>query len=347
MLPFFVRRLVFGALLVFALSFSTFAISKAVPKSLDPACLRLPCVPGGATEEDLRKMDHQLGVDRLIYVQYGEWVWRLVRHASLGNSFFGTPVSTEIKRQLPRTASIVLGGMAVLLLLALPLGLLSALRPHGSLDRIILLVSVFGIALHPFVVGYLLRHVFDNWLGVVDGTGYCPIQGRGFILQHGPPLAGPQPPKFCGGWGDWAAHMALPWLTFAIFFLPIYTRIVRTRILETLDERHVATARAKGASELRVLARHVMRVALLPLIPMVAMDIGGALMAAIYIEISFDIFGIGSVVLNLLEGEHVGFDLPVIAGIFFVIGVLIVVLNLLADMLHYLLEPRVRLASAS
>jgi peptide/nickel transport system permease protein len=154
-------------------------------------------------------------------------------------------------------------------------------------------------------------------------------------------------PPVCGGAHAWATHLILPWITFSAFFLPLYVRIIRSRVLETISDPHVATARAKGASELRVLLRHVLRPALVPVAPMVAMDMGGGLMAAIYIEVVFGFGGIGSTVLQVLSPDRAGYDLPVVAAIFFVIGLFIVFLNLIADIVQALLDPRIRLSPAT
>jgi peptide/nickel transport system permease protein len=342
-----VRRLLSGIVLVFVLTVVTFAISKAIPPSADPACFIVNCADRTVTEAQRRAARHKLGVDRPIYVQYGKFVWRIVRHGSFGRSFGGGSVNSAIEISLPQTASIVGGGVLLLLLLAVPLGLLSALRANTAADRLVLFVSIFGIALHPFVVGYALRAIFGDWLHLTPAHGYCPLRGQGYPVVPGASFIPTQPPKPCGGFADWSTHLALPWVTFALFFLPLYTRIIRTRVLETLSDPHVAVARAKGASELRVLRRHVLRIATLPLIPMVAMDVGGALMAAIYVEIAFGFNGIGNLVLGLVQGNAYGaYDIPLIAGVFFVIGGLIVVSNLLADLAHYFLEPRLRLSAA-
>lgn len=151
----------------------------------------------------------------------------------------------------------------------------------------------------------------------------------------------------CYGLGHWTTHLILPWITFALFFLPLYVRLIRTRVLETLSEPHVATARAKGASELHVIFRHVLRPALIPLTPMVAMDLGGALMAAIYIEFVFTLGGIGSIVLQVLSPERAGYDLPLVAALFFVIAAFIVLLNLIADVVQAALDPRIRVSTAT
>jgi peptide/nickel transport system permease protein len=345
-----VRRLLSGIVLVFALTIMTFSISKLVPPSEDPACFLVPCTPGAVVSPaQFKAARHKLGVDRPVYVQYAKFLWRLLRHGSFGASFGGGSIDQALQTALPQTGSIMLGGMLLLLLVAIPLGVLSAMRANTFSDRLVLFASIFGIALHPFVIGFVLRRVFGGWLHLLPTSSYCPLTTHGFPSSASiGPFDPFHPPKLCGGFADWADHLILPSLTFAIFFLPLYTRIIRTRVLETLGEPHVAAARAKGASELRLLRRHVLRLSLLPVIPMIAMDLGGALMAAIYVEVVFSFSGIGRLVLQLLEGNPLGlFDIPLIAGVFFVVGAAIVLSNLIADLVHYFLEPRVRLSAVA
>jgi peptide/nickel transport system permease protein len=336
------RRLLSGLLILFALTFATFLIFRTIP--LDPACLVLDCGPKSTvTEAQLKAKDHELGVDRPVYVQYGKYVWRLLRHGNFGSSWSRGPIDAVVKAAFPATASVVVGGMVVLLLLALPLGILSAVKAESPIDRIVLAVSILGIALHPLVIAYLLRRLFHSDLSLLPSSGYCPISGSSVPIQgfeHGQTIQMSCSTPVLA----WAYHLALPWLTFACFFLALYTRMIRTRVLETLQLPHVATARAKGASSLRVLRRHVLRIALLPLATMVALDIGGALMASIYIEASFQLNGLGSLMIDLLEGNHISYDLPIIAAITFAIGGLVVVLNLVADLVHAGADPRIRIA---
>jgi len=331
------------------LSLATFLIFKTIP--LDPACLRVNCGQGATvTAGQLRQIDHQLGADRPILVQYKDFVWRLVRHGSFGASWASGQIDPRLHSAVAETASIVLGGAFLLVLLALPLGLLSALRPNTFLDRAILFGSIFGIALHPLIVGYVLRQTFGLRLGWLPVQGYCPLthlQTLSPALLNQLVATRQAIPPVCGGARPWATHLLLPWITFAAFFLPLYVRIIRTRVLETVNDPHVSTARAKGASELRVLLRHVLRPALVPVAPMVAMDMGGALMAAIYIEVVFGFAGIGSTVLQVLSPDRAGYDLPVVAATFFVIGFFIVVLNLAADLVQAVLDPRIRLSPAA
>ena len=344
-----VRRVLTSVLMLLVLSLATFLIFKTIP--LDPACLRVNCGQGATvTKAQLAAIDHQLGVDRPILVQYGDFMWRLVRHGSFGASWASGQIDPRLHSAVAETASIVGGGAVILVLLALPLGILSALRPNTITDRLILFGSIFGIALHPLVVGYLLRQTFGTNLGWFPIQGYCPLTHMQTLspdeLNRLVATRAAIPPV-CGGPRAWTSHLILPWVTFAAFFLPLYVRLIRTRVLETIGDPHVATARAKGASELRVVARHVLRPALVPLAPMVAMDLGGGLMAAIYIEVVFGYAGIGSTVLEVLSPDRAGYDLPVVAAIFFVIGFFIVVLNLAADLVQAVLDPRIRLAPAA
>lgn len=337
-----VRRLLSGVLLMFAITLVTFAVFRLIPQT--PGCLVLPCGPHTTTSDaQLEAAAHRLGADRPVPVQYGKFVWTILRHGSFGGSWTGGSIDRSIRSALPPTISILVGGVILLSLLAIPLGALSALRAQTVVDRAVLFFSIFGIAMHPFVIGYGLKTAFARHLHLAPDSRYC-------HLVHVPPVplpthVAPQyaPPQPCGGPVSWAHHLALPWLTFAVFFLPLYTRMIRTRLVETLDEQYVVTARAKGASDLRVVASHVLRPALLPLVTMIGMDLGAALTAAIYIETIYLFPGVGSLMLGTLANPSGSYDLPLIAAIFFVIAGAIVVLNLVVDLLYAWLDPRIRL----
>jgi peptide/nickel transport system permease protein len=138
--------------------------------------------------------------------------------------------------------------------------------------------------------------------------------------------------------------MAVPWLVFALLFAPLYIRMVRTRLLDTLAERYVTTARAKGAGERRVVISHALPNATGPLLPMIALDAGTAIMAAIYIETIFGLPGLGFLAVQALSGEFFTFhyDLPFILALVFTIGLFVVVLSTLADIANAWLDPRLR-----
>ena len=338
-LGFVVRRLLSGLILLFGLTLITFVIY-----------FKIPADPGqyfagpGATQEQIAAIDEKLGIDKPVLTQYKDYVWKIVRHGDFGDSFTGTPISKTLKEVAPVTISLVVGGALVLLLFAFPLALLSARYAQTWIDRGILLVSIFGIALHPFVVGAVLRGIFAGDLGILPHGVYCPLRGTGtdwVPTSHGFPIVQGAPPT-CGGFSDWSTHLLLPWITFAFFFLPLYVRMIRTRLLETMSEPYVMTARAKGASEGRVLRKHVLKIALLPITTMLAMDMGTALTAAIYVETVFGLRGLGLAVVQAINGQTF-YDLPLIVAVVFVVAATIVVLTLIVDLAYGFLDPRIRL----
>ncbi len=336
-----VRRVATGVCVLAAITFAVFAIFSSIP--LDAGCIVVDCTPGSTvTPAQRAEARHRLGVDRPFPVQYARFVWRLVRHASFGTSWTGLRIDRALGDALGVTASVVIGGVLLLLLLAIPLGVLSALRPHTLFDRGVLAVSIVGIALNPLIVGALLRQGLSIQTHLFPFDGYRPLRGD-VVFPCQPGAYACHPIVLRGGPAQWAYHLVLPWLTFALFFLPLYTRVIRARVRETLGDPHVAVARAKGASELRVLARHVLRIALLPLTTMVGLEIGGALTASIYIEHVYALNGLGSLAFSTLQADRGAYDLPLVTAIFVTVAAAIVALNLLADLLHAWLDPRIRL----
>lgn len=321
-----IRRLASGVLLILALTLITYVVFFTIPAN--PTCLVLDCGPGNhTTPAEFAAARHRLGLDRPVLVQYGHFLWGVVRHGSFGESYTRRyTISSALEQAVPPTASIVLGGALLLILLAFPLGTLSALRANRLLDRVVLTFSLLGIAFHPFVVGLLLQQVFAVDLGIAPKWSYCSLTGSS---------------STCHGVTAWAYHLYLPWLVFALFFLPLYTRMFRSRMIDTLGEPYVRTARSKGASEFRVLSRHVLRNAALPILPMLAMDVGTAVTTAIYVEAIFRIGGLGTLAVNALSGNAGSYDLPTIVGIVFVVACAVVVLNLVADLSMVALDPRI------
>ncbi len=332
MIVFVLRRVLSGILLIGVLTFLTFFVFNVVPTN--PACLVVACGPHTTTTDAMIKAaDHQLGIDRPVIVQYADWAWQVVRQGDFGNAWTTKlSVGGMLGSALPVTASLVAGGVVLMLLLALPLGAIAATRPRTAADRGILAASVLGLAVHPFVLALFIRDFFARDLHVYDFS-YCPLFGAS--------TGG------CGGPVDWAAHLAVPWCVFALFFLPLYMRMIRVRLIETLGEPYISTARAKGASEPQVLRRHALRNAIGPLLPMLAIDAGTALTAAIYIETVFGLQGLGALSVQALSGEQGGFDLPLVAGVVFVVGAFVVVLNVAADVAGAWVDPRIRQRSAT
>jgi peptide/nickel transport system permease protein len=339
------RRAAVAALMLFLLTAVTFVIWVKIPAN--PG--RIFYGPGAhVSDEQLAKANHALGTDRPLHVQYGKYVWRLA-HGDFGVSWAtattlpagalsGVPARTLVLDAARVTGSLALGGAAFLLLLALPLGLLAAARESTIFDRLAIALSLVAISTHPIVVGLLLRIVSADHLHLTPPSGYCDLFPPHVQLSEAERLLGTHP---CGGVLDWAHHLVLPWLTFALFLVAIYLRMIRGRMIEVLHEPFVRTARAKGASEARVLVRHGLRAAIAPVVTMLAMDVGMALGLAIYVETVFGLPGLGRLSLTALAGQS-GYDRPVILGIVVVTGLAIVVCNLLADLVAAAIDPRVR-----
>ena len=229
--------------------------------------------------------------------QYAQFTWNFVRHGSLGRSYNNRrEVRDLICSAAPVTLSLVFGGFVFWMLMAFPIGILSALRPRSLLDRSGMVFVLIGISAHPAWLGLILGYFLGFRLQLFPFTGYCEIFS---------------PTTICGGPTQWAYHLLLPWFTFALLYAAMYARMIRASVLETLDEEYVRTARAKGASETRVLKTHVIRNAMLPIVTMVGMDIGMALGGVIFIESVFSLPGLGGMVRGAIPAR----DLPVILGV--------------------------------
>src|SRR5256885_4822291 len=291
-----------AVVLFIAVTVVTYIIFYAIPA--DPA--RLACGQR-ATAECIKRAAHYLGTDRPLYVQYGKFFGRLMpasfhggphlKRPSLGRSFTNREsVNYVIGQAAPVTASLVFGGAVFWMMIALPVGILSALRPRSLLDRIAMVFVLVGISAHPVWIGLLFAYFFGFKAGIFPITGYCD-----FINPSGD----------CGGPVQWAYHLILPWATFAFLFAALYVRMIRANVMEALGEDYVRTARAKGAPEWIVLRSHVLRNALLPVVTMLGMDIGLGLAGAVFTERVFSLPGLGLTTITSLNN----LDLPTVEGI--------------------------------
>jgi peptide/nickel transport system permease protein len=321
-LQFLFRRLLWAVFLVFAATLATYAVFFLIPG--DPASLS---AGRGSSPEAVARINHLLHLDEPAWKQYGRFVWNMVVHQSLGISFINrASVDSLILDGLPVTASLVIGGALLYLAVSIPVGILSALRPRSLFDRASMVFVLFGISCFPVWLGLMLSWIFGYKLGWTPIAGYCD--------------AFPGPYDDCGGLGEWAYHMLLPWVTFAVFFGALYVRMIRSQMLETLGEDYVRTARSKGASERRVVISHAARNSMLPLITILGMDIGHAFAIAIFLETVFNLPGIGR---QLLIASN-NFDLPMICGIVVFVSLIVITLNMLVDIAYGFLDPRIRLS---
>ena len=322
MLRYVIRRLLWAIVLFVAVSFVTYVIFFLVPANPD----RL-AAGQSATPEKIAEVEQFLGLDDPIYVQYANFLKRLVFEGSLGQSFLTRQsVNSEIMRAAPITASLVFGGMIFVLLMAIPIGIFSALRPRSLLDRAAMMYVLIGISLPSFWIGLMLSYLVGYRLGLTPIAGYCEVFSVPEASQ-------------CGGVLDWAYHLILPWTTLGLVIAGTYVRFVRAEVMETMTQDYVRTARAKGAPENVVMRSHVLRNAMLPVVTMVGMDIGLLLGGAIFIEAVFGLNGLGGTAI-----ESIGrFDLPVLQGVVLFGAIAIIVFTLFVDLLYAWIDPRIRL----
>lgn len=264
-----------------------------------------------------------------LYEQYWDYLRGILFHASLGATYNRQDLTHVVLQFLPVTAAVVAGGAIVWLSLSIPLGILSALHPRSVFDRGVLAVTLVALCVHPIVIALFFSYAFGFKLGLLPIQGYC----QAFS---------PPPGAACGGIGAWFSHLVLPSFALSVMFAALYTRMIRVNVLEELSGDYVRTARAKGATETRVLTRHVLRNVLLPLVTMLGMDVGLAIMGALYVEVVFGLPGLGNEAWTSIARE----DWPVLQGIVVFTGFLVIVVNLVVDLLYVLLDPRVRLIRA-
>jgi len=278
-----------------------------------------------ASPECIRNARANLGLNDPVYEQYGRFLWRLTYHQDLGKSYFNRQsVNETVKAAAPVTASLVFGGAILWMLIALPIGILSALKPRSLLDRVSMVFVLVGISAHPVWIGLILAYVVGFKLGWTPITGYCDFFN---------------PSTGCGGPVQWAYHLILPWITFAVLFAALYVRMIRANVMEASGEDYVRTARAKGAPEWVVIRSHILRNALLPVVTMLGMDIGVALGGAIFTETIFSLPGLGQTAIQAITN----FDLPTVQGIVVFATIAIIVFNLAVDLLYAVIDPRIRL----
>ena len=300
----------------------TFIIFFVIPSEDDQASLGR-----GGADVDVRTT---VQIDGPIYEEYAEFVQKIVTQGSLGNSWVlrGQEVNELLVRAAPVTLSLVIGGALLWMLIAIPTGVLSALRPRGATSRFTTVFVLIGISAHPLWMGLMLSYLFGARLGLTPTGGYCEVFS---------------PAGNCGGPAQWAYHLILPWFTFALMYAAIYTRMIRASTLETLNEDYVRTARAKGAPEWMVIRSHVLRNAMLPVVTMLGMDIAVSLGAVLFVESAYGLPGLGRLFATSLARR----DFPVLLGITMYTTFVVILVNFLIDILYGFVDPRARIGSRS
>jgi peptide/nickel transport system permease protein len=298
------RRLVQAALILLGVAAITFVLLYALPA--DPARM----IAGrSATAQTVANIRHELGLDQPMLVQFWTYLHNLLS-GNLGRSYAQkTDVWTLIVARLPATLTLMFAGIVVEVVLGLMLGTLAAVRRGGFVDRAVMMASFVGVSAPQFVVALLLLYVFAVTLG------WFPMSGYGTL-----------------------AHVVLPATTLGVLGAGWYARMVRSAMIDVLNQDYVRTARAKGLSSRRIIFRHALPNAILPIIAMIGIDIGQFMGGVVVVEAVYGWPGIGQLAWQAIQQV----DIPIIMGVTLVSALAIVIGNLVADLIAPLIDPRIR-----
>ena len=298
-------------------SIAIFTLLRVIPGDVAALMLGGAEGEGSYTQEDLERVREQLGLNDPIYVQYGTWIWQLVRF-DLGDSIaLGRPIAGELKRQFPITLQLAIFTAIVVSLIAIPVGVLAAVKQDTWIDYILRSIAVIGLAAPSFFVGMLI------------------ILGLSLYFRWIPPIA------FVNLWDNpTVAFQQLVFPAAALGFASqgLLLRMTRTQLLEVLREDFVRTARAKGLAERAVIMRHGVRNALLPVVTIAGVQIGFLFSGTVVIETVFNVPGIGR---GLIQAMFIR-DLPMIQAYIMYFALVALTANFLVDLTYAWLDPRIR-----
>ena len=314
MARFVFRRFISMILVLFAVSVVTFLIFNVIPNG-DPAERMAGKIP---TETNVAAIREEWGFNENLVVQYTTMMQK-VFSGDLESYFTQLNVGEEIRRGLPATLSLAIGAAIMWLGIAIVLGLYSAMRAGKAADRWLTGLALVGISLPVFWVGALMNYYLGFKLGIFPNGGYVP-------LTENP--------------ADWFIHMVMPWTALSLLFIGFYSRVLRSNVLDTMNEDYVRTARAKGLSERRVMIAHVLRNSLIPVITLWGLDFGFVIGGgAVLTETVFDLQGVGQYAAESIAQ----LDQPPVVAVTLFAAFFIVIVNFFVDIAYAALDPRIRL----
>jgi len=304
----------------------TFAIFYLLPSDPARAACGRPCLPA-----NLERISIFMGIDQPWFVQLWEFLKGIVVGRSFGTDLavdcdapcFGysflrnSSVTDLVIARFPATASLALGAAILFLILGVVGGLFASLKRNTLLDRGIMTVSIAGVSTPIYLAGILAILLFGFTLRLFPTSGYVPLEDD--------PV-------------EWFSHLVLPWISLAFVSAAVYARLTRAEMLEVMGQDYIRTARAKGLRESRVVARHGLRTALLPVVTVFGLDLGALLGGAVVTERVFAIPGMGSLLIEAVAYV----DVQLIVGLTLFAAFLVVLLNFLVDLVYGILDPRVR-----
>ena len=319
MYQYLLRRLLLFIPTMLLATIMVFALFSIVPGDAAVFLLTGEDAGGRVTNEDFENLRKELGLDRPIYVQYGDWLWGVLR-GDLGDSlYYGTPFGLELLERFARTFELAVLAIVMAFVAAVPLGILSAMKQDTGIDYVSRVIALLGIAMPTFWIGVLVIY------GLAYGFGWLP------------------PLEYAHLWED-------PWQNLQLMLLPaavvgfhdmaFTARVTRSAMLEVMREDYMRTARSKGLREWVVVGRHALKNAMLPVITVSGYQFGRLLGGVIIVEQIFVVPGVGKFLIDAIIHR----DFPVIQGVILMTAAVVLLLNLIIDMLYGILDPRIRYA---
>lgn len=312
MFVFLIRRILSTIPVLLVVALIVFSMLRLAPG--DPAAA---IVGDAGTTENIQKVRDQLGLNESMPVQFVKWGGRLLQ-GDLGESFFiKKPVSELIAQRIEATLSLATVTLVLTILVAVPLGVLAAWRHGGWLDRTLMSFSVLGFSIPAFVIGYVLIWLFGLHLQWLPVQGYSRLEN--------------------GLW-PWLRNLILPSITLSVIYVALIARVTRAAVAEAMTEDYIRTARSKGISEVRVLAKHALANAAIPIVTVIGIGIALLIGGVVVTETVFAIPGLGQLTVDAVLSR----DFPLIQGITLFFAAIYVLINLLVDLSYLFFDPRIR-----
>lgn len=312
MLNFLFRRLLSTIPVLLVVAVLVFLMLRLTPG--DPAAV---LAGDAASTEQIAQIRTNLGLDRSIPEQFAIWFGHLLT-GDLGQSYYyKMPVATLISQRVEPTVSLAVITITIAVLVAVPLGVLAAWRFGGLLDRTLMGFSVLGFSVPVFVMAYLLIWLFSLKLG------WLPVQGYKRLSE---------------GVGPWLYQLVLPAITLSVIYIALIARVTRASVLDTLGEDYIRTARAKGLPEVKVLMRHALANAAVPIVTVIGIGIALLIGGVVVTESVYAIPGLGRLTVDAVLAR----DFPTIQGVILLFSAVYVMVNLLVDLSYVFFDPRIR-----
>lgn len=310
MLNYIIKRLILLIPILFLVTLISFSLLFIIPG--DPAETILTGPGGGADPKAVEEFRIKMGLDKPIYIQYFTWLESIL-HGNLGYSYLSKrPVIDTILSRFHATLKLAIVSMIISLMISIPLGIISAIKQYSAIDNVSMAGALLGVSMPNFWQGLLLILLFAVTLGWLPVAGY-------------------------GDHGD-LEHMILPAITLGTSSAAITTRLMRSTMLETINQDYIQAARAKGLSERVVIGKHALKNALIPVVTMIGLNFGYLLDGSVVVETIFAWPGIG---LLMVESIYMR-DYPMIQGCILFVAIIFIFVNLIVDILYTYLDPRIR-----